>query len=209
VLSSVLIFLLVTTGRVRSWRGKRDAVGVSTYRLDRERYRRTTHTISSRRNSIHFELLDHSGPITALDDRTRSRYERLFPPGKPKWFHSVSPMEPRVEAYFPTRTLLERQGFRFYDSTGQEKSFESRLAYVTVPYWLPIVVSSVAPGLMLLSFARRLHRRRRETARIRAGRCSKCDYDLRGLDGSMCPECGSPSESVKAGHRGERSRNEL
>jgi hypothetical protein len=62
-----------------------------------------------------------------------------------------------------------------------------RLTVVYVPLWPVIVVSAGAAGLLSLARGR---------ARI-PGRC-RCGYDLRGLVGDTCPECGSSIGSVAA-----------
>ncbi len=51
-----------------------------------------------------------------------------------------------------------------------------------VPLWLPVLVASIATGLMLL-----LNRPRR----LSTG-CPKCGYDLTGNASRTCPECATP-----------------
>jgi hypothetical protein len=50
---------------------------------------------------------------------------------------------------------------------------------VTIPYWIPCVLTALPLAL------RRLRRKHRE------GHCTKCDYDLRASK-DRCPECGRP-----------------
>ena len=52
---------------------------------------------------------------------------------------------------------------------------------VRVPLWIPVVLLGVPCGWMWWK-----HVRRPKLA------CAHCGYDLRGLAGSVCPECGEP-----------------
>ena len=54
-----------------------------------------------------------------------------------------------------------------------------RNLWVQVPLWLPLLV--IALPTMWLWF----------TDRAKPWQCPKCRYDLRGLDGGVCPECGA------------------
>lgn len=58
---------------------------------------------------------------------------------------------------------------------------------VSIPYWL-ILAGIIGP------WALAANRRRRRKARIRAGRCPACNYNLAGLEpGAARPECGRES----------------
>ena len=54
-----------------------------------------------------------------------------------------------------------------------------RLWYVEAPLWLPLLLIA-APTAYLW----------RTDRRAKPWQCPKCRYDLRGLDGGVCPECG-------------------
>jgi hypothetical protein len=51
---------------------------------------------------------------------------------------------------------------------------------LVVPLYIPIVTLGV-PGAALLFWQRRRH----------PGTCPRCGYDLSGLAGGRCPECGA------------------
>ena len=62
--------------------------------------------------------------------------------------------------------------------------------YAHVPCWYVAILAAVLPALRLVQIpkARRL-------ARLRAGRCPACGYDLRASP-ERCPECGTPAAPV-------------
>ena len=62
---------------------------------------------------------------------------------------------------------------------------------VTVPLWMPLVLASVAPGVVL---AQRLRSRSRRRAAL--GLCPRCGYDLRATPG-RCPECGTSAPATR------------
>ena len=53
--------------------------------------------------------------------------------------------------------------------------------HIIVPIWLPLLLIA-APTAWLW----------RTDRRAKPWQCPKCRYDLRGLDGGVCPECGTP-----------------
>lgn len=67
----------------------------------------------------------------------------------------------------------------------------------TRPYWPGLAANSILYAVMwsipllLTPWARQRWRRNRM-------RCVKCNYDLRGLSSSLCPECGEPAASAGA-----------
>ena len=69
------------------------------------------------------------------------------------------------------------------------RGFSARSVIVTIPLlWL--LMGSIALAFLTL---RRLHTLERRGP----GKCPKCTYDLRGIAGTVCPECGTP-KSVEA-----------
>jgi hypothetical protein len=66
--------------------------------------------------------------------------------------------------------------------SGRERS-------LTIPHWALTVAFAALPARGLLSFRRRLQRRR-------AGLCRACGYDLRATP-DRCPECGTVPEAAK------------
>ena len=59
-------------------------------------------------------------------------------------------------------------------------SFPSGMRSVSIPFWMPLVLCAV-PTVVLFN---RDHK-------PKPGHCAKCRYDLAGLDGDICPECGA------------------
>ena len=57
---------------------------------------------------------------------------------------------------------------------------------VLIPFWFLIALFSVVPAFTVATRNRRLR-----MARIQAGRCGACDYDLTGNTSGVCPECGA------------------
>ena len=57
------------------------------------------------------------------------------------------------------------------------------LNWISLPLWLPLLLLS-APTAWLWWTDRK----------VPPGHCIHCRYDLRGLDGGVCPECGNPTE---------------
>ena len=60
----------------------------------------------------------------------------------------------------------------------------STLSCAYLPLWLPLLLIA-APTAWLW----------RTDRRAKSWQCPKCRYDLRGLDGGVCPECGASVES--------------
>jgi hypothetical protein len=58
-----------------------------------------------------------------------------------------------------------------------------RFRELRVPFWLVVLVTGTAPAV---------HLWRKRRARMAAGRCVSCGYNLTGNVSGVCPECGSP-----------------
>ena len=58
------------------------------------------------------------------------------------------------------------------------------LRFLAIPLWFPLLLIA-APTAWLW----------RTDRRAKPWQCAKCRYDLRGLEGGVCPECGSVEES--------------
>jgi hypothetical protein len=52
---------------------------------------------------------------------------------------------------------------------------------VAVPLWMPLVLVAVPTGILFY-----------RDRRVPPGCCTRCRYDLAGLSGNLCPECGTP-----------------
>jgi hypothetical protein len=62
---------------------------------------------------------------------------------------------------------------------------------ITLPYWLIILMSAIAPAFWLRA---EVSRRRR----ARPGLCRACGYNLTGNASGICPECGAAIEAQRA-----------
>ncbi|MCH7792766.1 MAG: hypothetical protein IID31_10875 [Planctomycetes bacterium] len=60
---------------------------------------------------------------------------------------------------------------------------------VAVPFWIPLVLVAVPTGLLF-------YRDRKP----KPGCCAKCRYDLAGLSGDTCPECGTRTATIESHH---------
>jgi hypothetical protein len=58
---------------------------------------------------------------------------------------------------------------------------------VTVPHAWLVAAAMVLPASWAAGWVRGMLKRR---SRRRRGRCIACGYDLRGIEGAKCPECG-------------------
>lgn len=61
--------------------------------------------------------------------------------------------------------------------------------YIDMPLWAPTLASGILVAAPLVPWWKRLRRRRR-------GWCVHCGYDIKGLDGRVCPECGKSVEGT-------------
>lgn len=102
----------------------------------------------------------------------------------------------RVAAGWPmycveAREITTASGSRWESALPNPLATRPQLAVMPYcPVWPGLAVNSViflgvqAAGVLGFIVARRLYRRAR-------GRCSRCGYDLRGRNSTICPECGS------------------
>ena len=82
----------------------------------------------------------------------------------------------------PIRTIWNRLGFNTYQD-GMESSFASETeSGITLPLWLPLLLSLPFPFILMRRIQRQRHRRNH-------GLCPDCGYDLRATP-NRCPECG-------------------
>ena len=96
---------------------------------------------------------------------------------------------PRIELW--PRWVMQRRGNPPISPPPGLRSVLSRpgsptftWSYATVPLWLPLLLIA-APTAWLWYTDRR----------PKPWQCPKCRYDLRGLDGAVCPECGHGVEA--------------
>ena len=88
---------------------------------------------------------------------------------------------------FATPTRWQRLGFDLTVSPYPTHKWFRVLA----PWWL-LAVAACLPSVAQLTRAVRRRRRRR------AGRCPSCSYDMRGVAGGRCPECGEAAPPAAA-----------
>lgn len=62
--------------------------------------------------------------------------------------------------------------------------------FVSIPYWLLVAVTAIAPGLWGMQYWRKRRRKRK-------GMCRNCGYDLRASP-DRCPECGYQPDKAAA-----------
>jgi hypothetical protein len=115
------------------------------------------------------------------------------PPQRTSGFgHRAYPAEyPQPPAQVGARTIL---GFYFGHGIlplpGDPGANTERYLLIVVPIWSLIVLTAVLPVMGFIRW-----RRERRRARIEAGLCLTCGYDLRATP-DRCPECGTVPESA-------------
>ena len=73
---------------------------------------------------------------------------------------------------------MNRPRFEYYGEAYGHKRWG-----MSCPLWLPLLLIAVPTAYLW-----------RADRRAKPWQCAKCRYDLRGLDGGVCPECGNPTE---------------
>jgi hypothetical protein len=114
-------------------------------------------------------------PLSRWDDPFKDRVDKLdrawqrFPIDRPRAFEPAG--------------LLGRLGFGARTIPAAGVQWKGTQQDITFPLWPVALATAIAPGLWLARVVRTWRRRR-------GGRCVACGYDMRGLDGRRCPECG-------------------
>ena len=128
--------------------------------------------VISNRGVLGFEDTDNQWRVDARGMRMRRS------PG----FHYVTPAE-----YAPARGrgVFGRLGFASDHTLTQDTVGRVGRRRYAVPYWALAAASGLAPAV----WCQRRGRRRR-SARLAAGLCPACGYDLRASP-ERCPECGA------------------
>ncbi len=94
----------------------------------------------------------------------------------------------------PDVTTFDRKSRSYFgfivDSSATTRSTQWQYLRVEVPFWMLIPLTAVP--LLVRIF---LHLRAGD--RFKAGHCPSCGYDLTGLPGAACPECGSEPPQPK------------
>ena len=132
--------------------------------------------VSTLRGIVSVRTYETQTPLTRWDDGYERHVDRVY-----REWHQV-PLKDATRGYEPDG-LLGRLGFgvRRMPVTGvQWKGTEQDVVF---PLW-PIALITAAAPMLWLTRALRAWRRRR------GGLCLACGYDMRGLDGRRCPECG-------------------
>ena len=71
------------------------------------------------------------------------------------------------------------RAFAWFDWGESRPRFFSYDASLAVPLWLPLLLIAAPTAYIWYT-----------DSRAKPWQCPKCRYDLRGLDGGVCPECG-------------------
>ena len=86
---------------------------------------------------------------------------------------------------------IEKLPIFYFDESGMAPPSVSLQGFetdVTVPFWVLVIGSAIAPLLWAVAF----NRRRISARRVAQMRCAACGYDLRATP-ARCPECGTPA----------------
>ena len=94
------------------------------------------------------------------------------------FFHEMTwDEQQRTRGSFPWFVAKPRLAFNWQWHENVRSHFLD--SYIAIPLWLPLLLIA-APTAWLWYTDRR----------AKPWQCAKCRYDLRGLDGGVCPECG-------------------
>ena len=81
-------------------------------------------------------------------------------------------------------------GWSTWTETSGLQAPPNTVSAIVFPYWLAVLVGSLAPAWWLWG-----GKRRRRAHRLAAGWCANCGYDLRASP-ERCPECGTTSPAL-------------
>ena len=77
--------------------------------------------------------------------------------------------------------------WRIRETTNQPTGWVIHSTAILIPLWFPLLLIA-APTAYLW----------RTDRRPKPWQCAKCRYDLRGLEGGVCPECGTQSNTARS-----------
>ncbi len=104
------------------------------------------------------------------------------------WRKIVVPLGPLSSPSFREQTNLARFGLAVPPWDVHDRSFAAcATGYLFFPLWCPLLVFAAYPTVVFIRCPLRRHRRRKR------GLCIHCGYNLTGLPGPRCPECGEPT----------------
>ena len=86
-------------------------------------------------------------------------------------------------------SIFKRRQPRFYlwcdwairENTNLSTGWVIHVTAIWIPLWLPLLLIATPTAYFWYT-----------DRRAKPWQCPKCRYDLRGLDGGVCPECGTP-----------------
>ena len=132
--------------------------------------------ISVLRGIVSVRRYETQTPLSRWDDAFKDRVNRVY-----RQWHRV-PLGDATRGYEPDG-FLGRLGFGARTMPVPAVPGKGTQQDVTFPLWPVALMTAVGPALWL-------KRAIRDRRRRRGGRCLACGYDMRGLDGRRCPECG-------------------
>jgi hypothetical protein len=122
----------------------------------------------------------HSNTYYVHEETWRRVLERT--PERARSYYRAQP------AVYPQWTAGESQwrwaGFQWTRIERRDPTSWSIQRSIVLPYWLPCLITAIAPAIWLWARLARSRRRRR-------GLCLSCGYDLTGNESGTCPECGA------------------
>ena len=132
--------------------------------------------VSVLRGIVSIRSYETQTPLSRWDDDYKKHVNRAYR-GRQQ-----IPLSEATRGYQPDG-VLGRLGFGVRQMPVRGVQWRGTEQDITFPLWPVALVTAIAPAL----WAKRVIR---DWRRRRGGRCVSCGYDMRGLDGRRCPECG-------------------
>ena len=132
--------------------------------------------VSAWRGIVAIRIYETQTPLSRWDDGYKDQVNRVH-----RGWQQI-PLTEATRGYEPDG-VLGRLGFGVRTMPVRGVQWKGTEQDILFPLWPIALVTAVTP-LMWLARAIRSWRRRR------GGLCLACGYDMRGLDGRRCPECG-------------------